>query len=386
MQKKIFLAVLVFLCGCASLSWAATQSGRAEAGQRDDASSSQLITAQEQTEPPATVGEERREEKRKAASAQRVAEVERGGSLLPAYRFVVEPFFEYDHVSGQNVSISGFTVFQAILIGLVQVEKLKRDIYIPGVTLRFGLKNSEFNLRIPYFFREDKVIFPNAPNTALQETHISDNALGDLELYYYYHLLREGYWKPWIPDTILRFGVRFPTGKDPYSLRREPLVPGGVPVPVEFPTGTGHWGMSFGSTFVKSVDPAVIFFNIAYFYNFARFVGEKDVGLAEPLDFGRIALGNTLEYSVGLILAIQERLSINFAFNQRLTGTAHRNGERLVDTSINSMTFNIGATYMASPRWAVDFVVGIGLSQDAPDVSVLVRIPLSFQLGGGVAK
>ena len=32
-------------------------------------------------------------------------------------------------------------------------------------------------------------------------------------------------------------------------------------------------------------------------------------------------------------------------------------------------------------RWAFDFVVGIGLSQDAPDVSILVRLPTTIMLG-----
>jgi len=81
--------------------------------------------AQEKEAP--TVGEERREEQKKQTTASRVSEVERGGALLPFGRFVIEPSFEYNHISGTNVSISGFTIFQAILIGQVQVQELQRD-------------------------------------------------------------------------------------------------------------------------------------------------------------------------------------------------------------------------------------------------------------------
>lgn len=73
---------------------------------------------------------------------------------------------------------------------------------------------------------------------------------------------------------------------------------------------------------------------------------------------------------------------MNFSLNQRITGRTEQNGVGLSDTSINAIAFNIGATYVVNPRWTVDFVVGLGLSEDAPDVSALIRVPISFQLGG----
>ena len=221
-----------------------------------------------------TVGEERKAEKQPKQTHRQSMSVEQGGALLPSWRFVIEPFFEYDHISGQNVSISGFTIFEAILIGQVQVQKLKRDIFIPGVTLRLGLKNAELDVRIPYYFRTDQVVFPGSGQESgrVLERNFSNKALGDIESYLYYHLLREGTWAPWVPDTILRAGVKFPTGLDPYGLTRE-NIPGLGLVPTQFPTGTGCYGTSAGVTFIKSVEPAVVFLNLAYFYNFSRNVG-----------------------------------------------------------------------------------------------------------------
>ena len=95
-----------------------------------------LVHSADDDKSTGTVGEERKAEKQ---TQRQAVSVEQGGALLPSWRFVIEPFFEYDHISGQNVSISGFTIFEAILIGQVQVQKLKRDIFIPGVTLRLGL-------------------------------------------------------------------------------------------------------------------------------------------------------------------------------------------------------------------------------------------------------
>lgn len=325
-----------------------------------------------------TVGEERREEKRKQTVASRVSEVERGGALLPYGRLVIEPSFEYNHISGTNVSISGFTIFQAILIGQVQVQELQRDLFIPALTIRLGLKNAELYTRIPWFFRTDRLVFPvsGGGTTQIEDASFNDQGLGDITSYLYYHLIREGQWKPWVPDTVVRIGVSFPTGKDPYDIEREFVQDLGAVVPVEFPTGTGHWGLALGSTFVRSADPAVLFLNVAYFFNFAR-----QVGVVNDTDFGNINLGNTFEYSIGLILSLQERLSMNFALNQRITGKTFQDGESLPDSNLNAISFNIGATYVIPPRMAVDFVVGIGLSEDAPDVTVLIRTPIMFKLG-----
>jgi hypothetical protein len=317
------------------------------------------------------VGEEQREQKR---ALTKTAPVERGGGLIPAWRFVIEPSFEYDNFSSQNVTLSGFTIFEAILIGRVGVEKIKRDIFIPALTFRLGLKNSEINLRIPYLFRTDKIIAPRSggATSALVEKNFSDSGLGDIEAYYYYHAIREGRWRPWVPDVILRAGVKFPTGKDPYHLNRRFDDDFGTQVATEFPTGTGHYGITFGGTFIKSIDPTVVFLNLAYYYNFPRYVGT--VG---GISYGDIKLGNSFEYSLGMVIALQERLSINFQYNQRIVGRTTSNGTPLTDTSLNAISFKFGATYVFSPRLTVDFVVGIGLNDDAPRASFLVRFPIS---------
>lgn len=365
MRKSILFLACLLTLGSVLQVWAEPQKEEPAAA----------LSEPQKEAPAPTVGEERREEKK---AAIRVAEVERGGALLPKWRVVIEPFFEYNHVSSQNVSISGFTVFEAILIGQVSVQKLKRDFYSTGSTFRLGLQNAEVNVRIPYLFRSDKMIFPRSGGGTgdLIEKSFSDSGLGDIESYIYYQLLKEGKWRPWVPDVILRGGVKFPTGQDPYSLRRSFIEELGTTLATEFPTGTGHWGASVGVNLVKSVDPAVLFFNFGYFHNFQRYVGEAGT---PPIDFGRIKLGNTFEYSVGLIVALQEKLSLSFAYNQRITGKTTQNGVYLTDTDINAIAFNIGATYVICPRTALDFVVGIGLSRDAPDVSVLVRMPWSFQ-------
>jgi hypothetical protein len=351
MRAAVLVFIVWFLAGPTAAGWAAD----GESGQP-------------------TVGTERKEEQKAARPLTAIAD--RGAiSVGPQFRLVLEPSFEYDHISSQNVALSGFTIFEAILIGTIVVEKLKRDIYLPAMTMRLGYKNAEVSLKIPYLFREDTAVFPQPGGSgAIVQRGFSDNGLGDLQPYFYYHLIREGKWRPWIPDTIIRMGMNFPTGRDPFELKRE-IIPGLGLVPTEFPTGTGMYGLTWGVTFVKSADPAILFLSLAYFYNF-----ERNVGLAgDPaIDYGSIKLGNSFEYNLGFILALQEKFSVNFAVNHRIVGKTTRDGVNLPDTSINAVAFNIGATYVISPRYSIDFLVGLGLTPDAPDVSLLVRLPMTF--------
>ena len=307
-----------------------------------------------------TVGTEREQEKKAARPLTALTDKGVTTTAAPSkFRLILEPSFEYDHFSGQNVAISGFTIFEAILIGQVVVEKIKRDIYIPAMTMRLGYKDAEISLRIPYIFRHDQSAFPTPGGSGtIQQATFNDNSLGDLQPNFYYHAITEGKWRPWVPDVIFRLGGSFPTGQDPYNLTRE-NIPGLGVVSTQFPTGTGHYGMTAGATFVKSADPAILFLSAAYYYNFARHVGTAG---DPPIDFGNIKIGNSFEYSIGFVLAIQEKFSVNFALNQRLFGRTTQNGHPLPDSNINAIAFNIGATYVISPRFSAGF-----LSRDRPD-------------------
>ena len=295
--------------------------------------------------------------------------VEKGGGLLPTGRFVLEPAFQYTHHSEENVSISGFTIFEAILIGKVEVKKIKRDILIPSLTARLGLENLELSLRVPWLYRRDRTA--ELAGDEKKETTIRDSGLGDLEGGMYYHLIKES---KTIPDVIVNLGVKAPTGKDPYGLETEVVVPQTKPRAIEFPTGTGHWGVSGGFIFVKTSDPAILSLSANYYYNAPR-----NVGIEGGTDYGKIDLGDSIDFNFGLLFALNEKLSLHFAYNQRFTESTKQNGQKLVDTDVNASTFSIGVTYAIFNDLSFDMVLGIGLTEDAPDVALQFRLPMTFR-------
>lgn len=291
--------------------------------------------------------------------------VEKGGGLLPTGRFVLEPSLQYTQHSKETVSISGFTIFEAILIGRVEVKKVKRDILIPSLTARLGFENLELNLKVPWLYRRDRTF--ELVREEQKETTIRDSGMGDLQGGIYYHLIKESKARP---DIIVNLGFKAPTGKDPYGLKTE-----GTPArAVEFPTGTGHWGASGGLIFVKTSNPTILSLSVNYYYNAPR-----NVGIEGGTDYGKIDLGDSIDFNLGLLFALNEKLSLHFAYNQRFTEKSKQNDQKLIGTDVSASVFNVGVTYAISNKLSFDMVLGIGLTEDAPDVALQFRLPMTFQ-------
>ncbi|WP_230370715.1 hypothetical protein [Paludibacterium denitrificans] len=67
------------------------------------------------------------------------------------------------------------------------------------------------------------------------------------------------------PDIVWSLHAKAPTGSNPYGIK---LIPSAgndnLSVPERLPTGNGVWAYSTGLSFVKTVDPAVLFASVGY--------------------------------------------------------------------------------------------------------------------------
>ncbi|MFH0809884.1 MAG: hypothetical protein V2A77_05385 [Pseudomonadota bacterium] len=295
--------------------------------------------------------------------------IDKGGSLIGSGRIVIEPAVSYSTFSREKVSISGFTIFEAILIGRINVGRINRHIFSPSLTLRYGLKDLELSGKLPYMLRTDDEAFPAGDGTS----HFSatDSELGDVEGAAFYHLLSEGGTRP---DVVVGVTGKTITGRDPYGLRKK-NIKNSQPRLLEFPTGSGHWGIAGTIIFVKTSDPAVLFFNTSYYYNFAR-----NIGQGSSVGYGDIKPGDSAEYSFGLVLGLNEKLAANFSLSQRITWDSSRNGKKQRDSGADSAQANFGWTYAFSRSLSLDVVAGLGLTEDAPDFTVGIRLPITLFL------
>ena len=315
------------------------------------ASSSDLLAQQPSAE---------KKEKEKAAE---VLLIEKGGVLLPKGTLQIEPSLQYSYVSRNTISISGFYILEAIVIGEIAVSDIKRDILQGAITARYGIiSRLQAELKIPYIYRWDREV--RGPGTTdVSERAISDHGIGDREAALFYHLLLA---KSWIPDVILNFRTKTTTGRDPYHLKTD--SEGKLR---ELPTGNGHLGFSGGFTALKVSDPAVFFGSLNYFWNVKKDVG-RGIGKVDP--------GDSIEGSFGIAYALSEKVSLSLQYQHRWAIHTKREGEKIPGSYLSAGTIFFGGNYALSKKTSVSLSVGVGVTNDAPDVQLTLSMPFNISI------
>ncbi len=235
---------------------------------------------------------------------------------------------------------------------------------------------------VPYLYRISNFRSGGAGGNAsgLIETTVRDQGLGDITAGASYRLFRETAGRP---DIVINARVKAPTGKHPFGveLREIEGSEGNLSVPERLSTGTGVWGMSLGVSALKTIDPLVVFGSFTYFRNFPKNFG--DIDEAQGDQPGRVDIGDAYQFGAGVAFALNEKSSISLSYNERLVGRtrirrAGQDWQNIVGSQANVGFVNIGATFSLSRHLSLISTVGIGLTDDSPDLAVSVRLPYRF--------
>ncbi|MFZ6006765.1 MAG: transporter [Nitrospirota bacterium] len=314
------------------------------------------VFAEEKVEPGVTV------EKGKEKVEPGIV-VEKGGILIGKGRLIFEPGFQYTHISTQRLDITGFTVLPALVVGIIQVEKIKRDILTPSVTLKYGITEwAELDIKVPYSIRYDEYTYGTAPDRVIKRTN--ESGFGDVEGALLFHIIRE---KGARPDVILSIKGKSRTGKDPYGIPTE--TTSNYTIPRELPLGSGHWAVEPGLTFVKTAESAVVFANISYFYHIERDAGHG-IGTVDPSD--------SINYSLGVAYAVSDKVALSTAFEQKFYNRTKVNGAKQPETNVNVASLLLGASYAFGEKTSLSLTIGIGLTPESPDIQVSLRMPINL--------
>ncbi len=302
--------------------------------------------------------------------------LERGAILLRRGTLQVEPGMEYDHFSSNRVAISGFTIFEAIVIGTIRVDRINRDLVVGSLAGRFGiLDRLQVDGKVPYVYRRDTEILGVDTNSPV-ERPTQAAGLGDIE--------GSISGQPWIggqlggaiPDVIVRFGGRLRTGRDAFSIRTVQVpAPGGGSTPrlEQPPTGFGFFGLSPGGTLVWRTDPVVFFVGGNYTFNVGREVGPLTSRL-------NIDPGSSLQGVVGFNLAVSERVAVNMTFIDQITNSTIVNKVKQPGTSLNDGRLILGTSISLHPNVNLLVSAGVGLTRDSPDFTFNFSVPMTFKL------
>jgi len=296
---------------------------------------------------------ERREQERLVRAAFEQTLIDRGGLLLPEWTLELEPGFSYVNSSSDNIVIDGFSIFPVLVVGDIVNERIRSDLIQGTGTARIGLPfDSQIEARLPFGYQQRRTV------TAENEEEQRDRfGLGDLELALSHQLLRG---RGWVPDLLASLRWKAATGKS--ALGAEPSSDGLF-------LGSGFDSFTGSLTAVRVSDPVVFFGGLSYTYN-------------DPMsgEIGRFNSGNTFGGQAGLAIALNLDTSVSFAYDQQVTFESRLDGERLPGSSLVTGTFNVGASYTVSPNVTIDFGVGIGVTEESPDVQLSISLPLRFRL------
>ncbi len=340
--------------------------GRASAAPRNTGQNREIAAATDAAQEPTEVGTDR-----KPIASEKIPEItvldNHAGVLLKKGRLVVEPGIEYSNSSSTLVDIQGFTIIPALNIGAFQISNVNRDIVTARMTGRLGVTDRlEIDASVPYLYRQDRTRerpFGVGSSTETLETNDS-NGLGDIEMGAHYQLNDS---TGNAPVFIANARFKTITGKDPFEVDTDPVTG----LQTELPTGSGFYAFEPSLTAIFPSDPVVFFGNLGYVFNFSRDI--SGIGDIDP--------GDIIDASIGMSLALNDRTSLSFSYNHDLVFKTELNGDTLPGSSIAQIgVLNVGTSYKLYENTSLNFIAGAGVTRDAPDVSILFKVPISFDL------
>jgi len=306
------------------------------------------------------------------------------GVLTAQGNLVVEPSFQYGYSSNNRVALVGYTVIPAVLIGLIDVREVKTTTYLSAVAFRYGLtKRLEIEAKIPYVSAKSQTVSREVfTGTAFDNVfNSSGSGLGDVEATLRYQL---NYGNEKMPYFIGWLRYKSNTGRDPFEVVTDCVTrcvsnTTGTGLPLGMPTGTGFQAIQPGVTWLLPTDPAVFFGTFSYLHNFARDNVSRTVLNGETESLGKIAPGDIFQFNFGMGLSLNEHASFSIGYDQSIIWPTKQNGQTIPGSvRITQGTLLVGYSYRFNQRYTLNLSVGAGLTRDTPDLTVTLRLPITF--------
>ncbi|MDN0074951.1 autotransporter outer membrane beta-barrel domain-containing protein [Crenobacter sp. SG2303] len=299
-------------------------------------------------------------------------------------KFSIEPSFSYSYYDVHEMTLNGFLALDSIFLGNINIDRIKSDTYTFDVTTRYSpTPRLQFDIDVPMIGR-DSTYFSGGvggSSTTLSQSQLSQAPkLGDVSAGISYKLVQED--ADW-PDIVGSIRVKAPTGKEPYGIKvRTDPNNDNLSVPDSMPTGNGLWAATAGMSFVKTIDPAVVFANLGYTYYFDRHFNDISSNANQQVP-GSIKLGNSWQLGAGVAFALNDRISLGMSYSQQIeqgsqTKVDGGSWQGITGSDANAASINLGLTFAMSRHFSIIPTVSFGLTPDSPNYSLSVRFPYQF--------
>lgn len=301
---------------------------------------------------------------------------EEPGVLSPRGQFTLEPSLQYSYSSSDRVSIVGYTIIPALVIGLIDVRTVHRTTMVAGLTARYGLTNRlEVEGRIPFVYRDDDTVSRpiNLEGSATSQVFNADGSgIGDVELAARYQLNVPTAGNPYFLGSVR---LKSRTGEDPFEVDYLVSAPGFPTLQTSLPTGSGFYSLQPSLSVIYPSDPAVFFGGINYQWNIKRDVNKVVAGSF----VGEVDPGDAVGFNVGMGLGLNERSSFSLGYEHTWYDESEQNG--IVPTGMTSFqtaSLLLGYSYRLNKRASLSLSIGAGLTDETPDTQVTIRLPYTF--------
>ncbi|MFZ5705946.1 MAG: transporter [Pseudomonadota bacterium] len=299
---------------------------------------------------------------------QRIAAVPEGqGVLTRAGELFFEPSFEYTRSSTNRLVFRGIELIPGIQIGLIEATDADRDTLVGTASLRYGITDRlEAEVRLPYLYRNDRIeVVQQRDEGIVRQIKLREDGFGDAEFSLRYQFNRPVGQKPIFVGTLR---VKSDTGKGPFEIGYDEFG-----VATGLATGSGFWAVQPGLNFLMPSDPAVIYGGAAYLYHIPRDVNE----VVGDVLIGRVDPGDAVSVNIGFGFALNPRFSFSLGYRHNyIFPTETEIGDTLQKSNyIHVGSLNFGMSYRLTQRDVLNLGFEIGVTEDAPDVSITLRMP-----------
>lgn len=266
--------------------------------------------------------------------------VQEGALLLPAGRAEITPRFAYTRRTGD---------FPVIVNGLLGEREVRRNEFDFFAGLQVGLPfDSQLELGLPYNL-VDQSIVNRVGGGAVQETSDTGHGLGDFSVGLAKTVLRE---ERWWPDVVLR--VNWDTGT-------------GERADNDVALDGGFQDIRGSVSLTKRQDP-LVFVGGAFYET----VFEED----------DIDPGDRFGFNIGTFLAASPNTSLSVVLNQSFIDKFEVGGQRIDGSDRVESILSFGAGAVLGRDFLLSAAVGVGLTDDSPDYSASISMPIRFSTPG----
>jgi hypothetical protein len=213
------------------------------------------------------------------------------------------------------------------------------------LAVRLGLPwDAQFEIGLPYRWAEIETAtnLGFAPITSSTE---SGSGLGDVRIGLAKTILREDLW---LPDLVGRVTWDTDTGRPDDN---------GVSLSGDFHEIRGSLSA------IKRQEPVVFIGGLSYQYSFEK---------------GQIQPGPVFSMNLGGALALSPETSLRFFFSGAYQGETEVFGNRIAGSERTIGSFVIGGSTLLAPGVLLNTSLGIGLTDDADDFSLMFSLPIRF--------